>query len=162
MLLTTPTFWGITISAFFYCYFNYFCLTWLPSYLVMARGYSFLKMGAYTAAPYVGTIVVSFASARLADRMIARAGHPILIRKVFVTAGFVLGSGILFLLVFSVLSERACDALLAVRNRVGQQQLLGIDGGDRAGCHCRAHCWLPEHDRQPGRSLRAYSDGVSG
>ena len=99
MLLTRPTFWGITIAAFFYSYYNYFCLTWLPSYLVMARGYSFLKMGAYTAVPSLGTLLVSFPSARIADRLIARVGHPMSVRKLFIAAGFVLGSAILLLLV---------------------------------------------------------------
>src|SRR5581483_4220219 len=64
LLVTMPTFWGITVGAFFYSYYSYFCLTWLPSYLVMERGYSFLKMGAFTAMPYIGTVVVSFCSAR--------------------------------------------------------------------------------------------------
>jgi MFS family permease len=98
MLLGMPTFWGITLGAFFYSYFSYFCLTWLPSYLVMERGYSFLKMGAYTAAPYVGTVVVSFTSARLADRLIARFGRPMIVRRYFVASGFLLGSTILLLL----------------------------------------------------------------
>ena len=61
MLLKGPTFWGVTITAFLYSYYSYFCLTWSPSYLMMARGYSFLRMGVYTAAPYVGTVLVSFA-----------------------------------------------------------------------------------------------------
>jgi MFS family permease len=100
MLLTSSTFWGLTITTFLYAYYNYFCLTWLPSYLMMARGYSFFRMGAYTAAPYVGTVLVSFASAGAADRMITRVGHPMVVRKVFVATGFLLGSGILLLLVF--------------------------------------------------------------
>ncbi len=100
MLAVMPTFWGITVGAFFYSYFSYFCLTWLPSYLVMQLGYSFLKMGAYTAASYVGTVVVSFSSARIADRLIARFGRPMMIRKSFVSAGFLLGSSILLLLLF--------------------------------------------------------------
>ena len=64
----------------------------------MARGYSFLKMGAYTAVPYVGTVAVSFASARMADRLIGRHGRPMHVRRFFVSAGFLLGSTILFLL----------------------------------------------------------------
>ncbi len=100
LLFAKPTFWGITAGAFFYSYYSYFCLTWLPSYLVMERGYSFLKMGLYTAVPYVGTVVVSFTSARIADKLIARMGRPMHIRRLFVAAGFLLGSTILLLLVF--------------------------------------------------------------
>jgi ACS family D-galactonate transporter-like MFS transporter len=99
MLLRTPTLWGITIGAFFYSYFWYYCLTWLPSYLVVARGFSFLKMGAFTAMPFLGTALVSMVSGRMADHLIVRLGRPIFIRKAFVVSGFVMGSSILSLLI---------------------------------------------------------------
>jgi MFS family permease len=100
MLISLPAFWGLTIGAFFYSYYSYFLLTWLPSYLVMERGYSFLRMGFYTAIPYVGTVLVSFTSARIADRWIERGGRPVYVRKMFVCGGFLTGSSILLLLVF--------------------------------------------------------------
>lgn len=96
-LFRGPLPWGITIGAFFYSYFWYFCLTWLPSYLVMARGFSFLKMGAFTAVPLLGMAVVSAISGRLADRIIARTKRPLLVRKVFVCTGFLLGTSMLLL-----------------------------------------------------------------
>jgi MFS family permease len=99
LLLRRPTLWGVTVGAFFYSYYWYYCLTWLPSYLVMERGFSFLKMGSYTAAPLFGMALVSMVSGRVADRFIARFGQPILIRKMFVVTGFLLGSSILLLLV---------------------------------------------------------------
>ena len=98
-LFQSPTLWGILCGAFFYSYFWYYCLTWLPSYLVMARGFSFLKMGAFTAAPFLGTALVSMLTGRIADRLIARFGQPIFVRKLFVAGGFLLGSSILLLLV---------------------------------------------------------------
>jgi len=94
-ILARPTVWGIIVGAFFYSYYWYFCLTWLPSYLVMARGFSFLKMGAYTAIPLLVTAVVSMTCGRAADRVIARYGRAVTIRKRFVAAGFLLGSAIL-------------------------------------------------------------------
>ena len=97
MLIKLPAFWGLTIGAFFYSYYSFFLLTWLPSYLVMERGYSFLRMGLFTAIPYVGTVFVSFASARIADRWIARGGRPVYVRKMFVAGGFLTGSTILLL-----------------------------------------------------------------
>jgi MFS family permease len=98
MLITLPAFWGLTIGAFFYSYYSFFMLTWLPSYLVMERGYSFLRMGVYTAVPYVGTVFVSFLAARAADRWIAGGGRPVYVRRLFVCAGFLTGSSILMLL----------------------------------------------------------------
>jgi cyanate permease len=99
LILHSPTLWGVTLGSFFYSYFWYYCLTWLPSYLVMQRGYSFLKMGGYTAAPLFGMALVSMISGRLADRFIVRFGKPILVRKIFVVTGFLLGSSILLLLI---------------------------------------------------------------
>src|SRR5262245_48473479 len=98
LLLQRPTLWGIICGAFFYSYFWYYCLTWLPSYFVMARGFSFLKMGAFTSAPFLGTALISMVSGRIADRLIARFGKPIFVRKIFVASGFLLGSSILLLL----------------------------------------------------------------
>src|SRR5215469_2005937 len=64
----------------------------------MARGFSFLKMGTYTAAPLVLMAVVSMIAARAGDRLIARFGRPVFIRKLFVVCGFLLGTSILLLI----------------------------------------------------------------
>lgn len=89
--------WAIAISAFFYGYYWYFCLTWLPSYLIMRRGFSFMKMGAYTALPLVAMAILSPICGRGADKMIRRWGSDVSIRKAFVCLGFVLGSSIVLL-----------------------------------------------------------------
>jgi MFS family permease len=51
--------WAITIGAFFYSYYCYFCLTWLPSYLTMSRHVSYLKMGMVTSVPFAVLSVIS-------------------------------------------------------------------------------------------------------
>jgi len=97
-LICHPAFWGITIGMFFYSYYWYFCLTWIPSYLVLRYQASYLKMGTYTALPLVGMAIVSMLAARAADRRIARGERPISVRRNFVCAGFVLSSSGLALL----------------------------------------------------------------
>ncbi len=99
-LFRRPTMWGITIGAFFYSYCWYFLLTWLPSYLVMDRGLSILKMGSFTAAPLAAMAVVTPIGGRLADRFSRRLGNALDVRRAFTCGGFVLGSGILLLLRF--------------------------------------------------------------
>lgn len=91
-LFANPVVWGISIAAFFYSYFWYFCMTWLPSYLVMERRLSFLEMGIYTALPYIAMAVVAPSAGRLADRWIARTHRVVLVRKIFIISGFTLGS----------------------------------------------------------------------
>jgi ACS family D-galactonate transporter-like MFS transporter len=98
-LLGNPTYWGITLGAFFYSYFWYFCLTWLPSYLVMTHGLSFLKMGTYTALPLLGMAIVSMIAGRAADKIISGGRAALLVRRAFVVAGFAAGSSLLLLLV---------------------------------------------------------------
>ena len=117
-LLSLPTLWGIAIGAFFYSYYWYFCLTWLPSYLVMARGFSFLKMGVYTALPLLLTAAVSMTFGRIADRVIARTGHAVTIRKRFVATGFLLGSVIVGVPVLSS-SEAVLGTLVVSLMGVG-------------------------------------------
>jgi MFS family permease len=98
-LLRSPLTWGIALGVFFYQYNFYFCLAWLPAYLVMARGFSFLKMGMFTGLPLVVMAAVSIAGGRLSDRCTQRFGHPLLVRKAFVSGGMLLATSLLCLLV---------------------------------------------------------------
>jgi len=89
-LLLSPVIFGTVIGTFCYMYFVYFCMTWLPAYLVEARGLSLTSSGAYTAFTFSGMAVVAIAAGWLADRMIQRGGNPVRVRKGFVIAGFLL------------------------------------------------------------------------
>lgn len=97
-LAATPLFWGVTLGAFFYSYYWYFILTWVPSYLLRVHGYSNLKMGTILSIPLAPTAVTSLAAGVVADRVIKRTGIPALtVRKAFVTLGFVLSCSIVIL-----------------------------------------------------------------
>jgi MFS family permease len=104
--------WGITIGAFFYAYYWYFVITWLPSYLRMARGFSVMDMGVFTAVPLIAMAVISPLGGRWADHWIAKTGRPLLVRKVFVCAGFMLGSSAVLLLIVD--SPAAIMAVLVI------------------------------------------------
>jgi MFS family permease len=101
--------WAVTLGVFCYQYGFYFCLTWMPAYLVMARGYSFLKMGRFTALPLLLMAAVSILSGRLSDRCASRFGRPLLIRKLFVSGGLLLATSLAGLLfVDSAAAVLAC------------------------------------------------------
>jgi len=95
-LLLNPITWGLGLSAVFYGYFWYFCLTWLPSYLVMSRGFTYTKMGTFMALPLVAMAVSSIVFGRLADRL-AWTHTPLLIRELFVMVGFLTASSIVLI-----------------------------------------------------------------
>lgn len=101
--------WAITIGSFFYAYYWYFCLTWLPSYFLMARGFSFIKMGTFTAAPLIVMAIMTPLCGRAADFLIAGARSPLVVRKTFVCCGFALGSSVI-----AVLLVRSSAGLMAI------------------------------------------------
>ena len=104
--------WGITIGVFFYQYSFYFCLTWLPAYLVMARRLSYLRMGTFTGLPLLVMAAVSMLGGRLSDRCAIRFGRPLVVRRSFVAGGMLLAS-VLILLLF-LTSPAALFATLVV------------------------------------------------
>ena len=89
----------MTLGVFCYQYGFYFCLTWLPAYLVMARGFSFLNMGKFTGLPLLVMAAVSILSGKLSDRAISRYGRPLMVRKLFAGGGLLLASSLSTLLV---------------------------------------------------------------
>ena len=119
----SPVTWGLTIGAFFYSYFWYFCITWLPSYLLLAHSFSFLRMGSYMAIPLAGMGIMSVICGRLADRVIARGRSPLFVRRMFVSAGCVMAS-----LVGLVLAIPGSTAVLAIL--LGALTGLGIAAGN--------------------------------
>lgn len=88
-ILRSPVVWGAMIVNFCYGYFTFYCMTWMPAYLVEQRGLSLEKSGLYTFFSFAGIAIVAVIAGWTADRIIARGGNPVLVRKAFVIAGFI-------------------------------------------------------------------------
>lgn len=96
-LLRNPVVWGVAASSLLYGYYSFFCFTWLPSYLVMSRGYTYTKTGTFMALPLTACALSCIVFGRLADRL-ARNRSPLAVRKGFVIAGFLLATSILLVI----------------------------------------------------------------
>lgn len=94
-IFSSPLVWGTLVVNFCYNYFSFFCMTWMPAYLVEQRGLSLKEMGLYTFFSFLGIAIVALLAGWSADKLIARYGRPILIRKAFVIAGFACASTVL-------------------------------------------------------------------
>lgn len=94
-IFSSPLVWGTLVVNFCYNYFTFFCMTWMPAYLVEQRGLSITEMGLFTFYSFMGIALVALAAGFAADRLIAHFGRPILIRKAFVVSGFVLACSVL-------------------------------------------------------------------
>lgn len=88
-ILKSPLVWGAMIVNFCYGYFTFYCMTWMPAYLVEERGLSLKESGLYTFFSFAGIAIVAVIAGWAADRIIARGGDPVFVRKAFVIAGFI-------------------------------------------------------------------------
>lgn len=87
-IISAPVIWGAMIVNFCYGYFSFYCMTWMPAYLVDTQGLSLQQSGLYTFFSFAGIAIVALLAGWTADRIIARGYDPIVTRKVFIVAGF--------------------------------------------------------------------------
>jgi len=95
-IFSSPVVWGTIVINFCYNYFVFYCMTWMPAYLVETRHLSLAKMGAFQFFSFMGIAIVALVSGWVADQMIRRGGDPVLVRKGFVVAGFAIAATEIF------------------------------------------------------------------
>lgn len=95
-LLSSPVVWGGLMTNFCYSYFMFYCMTWMPAYLVEQRGLSLEQSGLYTLFSFAGIAIVAALAGWAADRLIARGHDAVVVRKSFIVTGFIGGTTILF------------------------------------------------------------------
>ena len=86
--LLNPVMIGTIIGTFCYQYFVYYCLTWLPAYFKEQRHLDLAQSTWFTGFSFGGMAIVATLSGFWADRLIERGGDPVVIRKRFIYAGF--------------------------------------------------------------------------
>ena len=91
-LLSSRVVWGILLGTFSYGYFLYFCVTWLPAYLIEYRHLPLNSMGIYVFFSFGGMALVAILAGWFADRLIRRGADPTRTRKAFTILGFALAS----------------------------------------------------------------------
>lgn len=91
-IFRSPAVWGIIVGAFCYSYFYMFYMTWLPAYFLEQRHLPLGTMAFYSGASFAGMAVVAAPAGWLADRLIARGGDPVTIRRRFTIIGMLLAS----------------------------------------------------------------------
>jgi ACS family D-galactonate transporter-like MFS transporter len=71
-----------------------FFVTWFPTYLVTARGMTFIQAGFMTSLPYIGASIGVLAGGWLSDAILERTGSANLARKLPIVGGMLLASTI--------------------------------------------------------------------
>lgn len=91
-VLASPLIWATMLVIFCYNYFTFYCMTWMPAYLVEQRGLSLENMGLYAFFSFAGIGLVALFGGWAADRLISGGADPIRVRKAFTIVGFTLAS----------------------------------------------------------------------
>jgi len=71
-----------------------FFVTWFPTYLVTARGMTFIQAGFMTSLPYIGASLGVILGGLISDAMLKRTGSANLARKLPIVGGMLLASTI--------------------------------------------------------------------
>ena len=98
MFAGNRTFWAMSLSILLSSYYWYFVLTWVPSYLILSRGFSTLQMGRVVSTALFAMAIVNVTAGWGVDKWAARIGvFPARLR--FAVAGYIGTGSILLLLV---------------------------------------------------------------
>lgn len=103
-IFSSPAVWAMSGCVLFFSYYWYFVLTWMPTYLTVARGFSTIGMGEILSVPLFSMAGVNIAAGWLADKLAARTGNVFRVRLWFAAAGL-FGAGLV--LILNVLHGRA-------------------------------------------------------
>lgn len=90
-------FWAFGLQYFFLIFIQSFYVTWLPTYLVKARGFSLTSMGFAASLPWVALFAMVFITGAWQDRVLARTGSKMKSRTPFAVIGFILAALLLII-----------------------------------------------------------------
>jgi ACS family D-galactonate transporter-like MFS transporter len=91
-LLRYRTIWGIMIGFFCQNFVSYFFITWFPSYLVQARGFSLFKLGIFGTIPALAAIVGGLLGGYFSGYLVHRGVGLTWARKIPLVGGLLLSS----------------------------------------------------------------------
>jgi MFS family permease len=104
--------WGLMIGLFCLNFAIYFFITWFPSYLMQARGFSLAALGTLGMVPALMAIPGNWLGGYTSDRLIRSGWSPTRARKTCLVGGMLMASSIG--LAAAVESTGACLALFAL------------------------------------------------
>jgi sugar phosphate permease len=78
--------WGNTIGYFLMLSVVNGILTWIPSYLVTEKHFSFMKMGFVASAPWIGAVLGNLVGGWLSDRVFKKRRKPLMLVSTLSTA----------------------------------------------------------------------------
>lgn len=116
-LIKNRTILCLFISKFFQDYMYIMFVSWLPSYLVMERGFTMLKMGWYVSIPWIVTFCALPLVGILSDTLVRRGMSITNARKGVIIGGHLIAS----LVVFAVYTDSPLIAIVLMTTAVAAE-----------------------------------------
>jgi ACS family D-galactonate transporter-like MFS transporter len=88
------TVWGMMLGFFCLSFVIYFFITWFPTYLVRARGFTLLKLGIYGTIPALFAIPCGYLGGYVSDTLVRRGVKLTWARKIPIVIGMTTASSI--------------------------------------------------------------------
>jgi sugar phosphate permease len=85
-VFTSWNIWGNTLTYFLMNSVLYGMLTWVPMYLVNAKGYSFMKMGFVASTPAIGGLIGALLGGVISDKLFLKRRKPTMLVTAIATA----------------------------------------------------------------------------
>lgn len=85
-VFTSWNIWGNTLTYFLMNSVLYGMLTWIPMYLVNAKGYSFMKMGFVASTPAIGGLIGALLGGVISDKVFLKRRKPTMLITAIATA----------------------------------------------------------------------------
>jgi ACS family sodium-dependent inorganic phosphate cotransporter len=128
-ILSKAPVWALIINHFCNSWGFFMFLTWLPTYLIKAHGFSIKEMGIYSMFPYIAMVIGSNATGWLADYCIKRTGNITLIRKLFHSISLLSASCFMILL---AQADTKAFVIILVTLALGMMSMTGSTTGPNA------------------------------
>jgi ACS family D-galactonate transporter-like MFS transporter len=140
-VLSSRKLWGVYFGQFALTSTLWFFLTWFPTYLVQARGMSFVKAGFLASLPFLAAFVGVLCSGILSDAMLRRGASLGTARKVPIVTGLLLSISIIGanyvdepalivgFLALAFFGNGLASITWSLVSTIAPERLLGLTGG---------------------------------
>ncbi|MDR3588826.1 MAG: MFS transporter [Negativicutes bacterium] len=91
-LFRSKNMWALCLAYFCYSYTMWIYYTWLPTYLIEARGFTIVKMGIFASMPLLAGTVGDTLGGWLSDRIWAKTGRGKFSRRIVAISGLIVGA----------------------------------------------------------------------
>jgi MFS transporter, ACS family, glucarate transporter len=78
-IFTSSQIWCCALSYGLLAGLTYTIMTWIPTYLVEAKGYAIMEMGLVAATPWIGAMIGNLLGGYLSDRVFAQRRKPVML-----------------------------------------------------------------------------------